>query len=173
MAIENPIEGLGNLSKEVGEGGQSLLFGVARFLQQITGDAETAAIFGAFLLFTLSLVRGGATARNHMLYALSLIGIGLGGLVILTGLGSAKAIPGLLSLYEPNPERDWLYKGLTSFEMKDEFTVRFAIREVMQAMIKNKWYALVLLDMVGVGAIMAALVTAVPVKRSSAHLKED
>ena len=153
-ALDNPINTLGEVAKDGGDWLSKGLFGFARMLEQVTGDATSAAIFAAFLLFTISLIRWGAGSKNFLLYAGSLVAVGGGGMVVLAVIAILGAAPDFLSLWQENDDRDYLYQGLSSYAFSEEWKLRFIIRAIPGLLMPYKWHAFVLLNVLGVGLVM-------------------
>jgi len=155
MAIENPLDKAAEIARSSGDMAAGLLGGTARFLEQVTGDAFTAAVFAAMLIFTLSLVKGAAGARNPSIYINSIIIIGIfimSAIVALAVYGAQEQFSIEAIEYK---ERLYIHKG---------FNVPFRDNEpVLMNMIfakfaKLKWYSLIGAIMTVAGIIMKILV---------------
>jgi hypothetical protein len=154
MTIENPLDHAADLAQNAGNAAAGLLGGTARFLEQVTGDAFTAAVFAAMLLFTLSLIRGASGARNPKLYIYSIIAIG--GMIITTAF--------LLILYNTIEqhsiehiqyiENSYIHKGFGLHFDETEPTIFHIFGSTFN---KLKWYVLIGTVMTSVGSIMAAI----------------
>lgn len=66
--MENPLDSAGRLAKGAGDTIAVAFSSTARFLEHLTGNVTTAAIFAFFLLLTLSIVKSVASSRNPALY---------------------------------------------------------------------------------------------------------
>lgn len=82
--MENPLDTAGEVVQGAGDNGAQLLFGIARFLEQLTGDATSAAIFAGLLIFALGLLRKVSTVNNVQLYAKGMVIVCTFGLIILS-----------------------------------------------------------------------------------------
>lgn len=149
--MENPLDTAGNVVKNSGEYGSQFLFGIARYLEALTGDATTAAIFTGFLLFTLALVGKVGTSKNTELYSKSLMGVCLVGsvLIVIIALISGYGIAtktnvtkdvGLIIQYKAFTNREW-----GGFYL-DEY-----LHAVGYTFGKYKWYLFVLVVVFIVG----------------------
>lgn len=155
--LENPLDAIGTIAREGGELAGKGFGLVGKYLTQLTGDSFTAALFAVFLLFTLMLLRGAASSRNSPLYSGGVAVIGGLGLVV-TLLASIGSHGGkLVSLFRDNPERDFLYKGLTGYSFESEYKIRFIILELPNILSTHKWYAFIFLNMLVVGLILLAI----------------
>jgi hypothetical protein len=116
-AIDNPLDSAANSAKHLGGAISELLRGTARWLEQATGDAFTAAVVAALLMFALSLLKGGAIARNTKIYAYGLICMGAAGVI------------GLLIITAWNiHDLDRNHKSITHTSAADESTYRDALQ---------------------------------------------
>lgn len=151
--MENPLDAAGELVENAGQHGSEFLFGLARYIEHLTGDATTAVIFTGFLLFALGLLGKMAMSRNSSLYAKGMVYFGLIGatgvglLSLFHGYGVAvktgiEASTGLRLQYHVLTERTW------GEFYKDEF-----LDAATNAAMELRWYALVFLIIMAVGLI--------------------
>lgn len=152
MDIENPLDKAAELAKNAGEGAAGLLGGVARFLEQVTGDAFTAAVFAAMLLFTLSLIKSGSGARNPSLYARTIVSIGILGIIIMSAIIVSMAYETYTPLYDVFREKYLIYKGITGLEIPEAGPSFFS--HVSPVIMKQKWFILIFITMTVTGVIM-------------------
>lgn len=170
--MDNPLDTAGNAVKNAGEYGSQALFGFARFLEQITGDAVSAAIFAGFLLFALMLIKGAGLSRNHSLYATAIRNLGLigiGGYVvysIIQGIALGTDANGKFA------ESAVLQRGLNGANSAQGTQI---FSSIWAALNQYFWYGFTFLVMAGVGYIitrisgsMSASQTAMPVNQSAA-----
>jgi len=151
MAVENPLDKAAELAKNAGEGAAGLLGGIARFLEQVTGDAFTAAVFAAMLLFTLSLIRGAAGARNPRIYitTITIVGlIGIVGVFVVAGIISSSLFADELLKYR---ESYLLHRGLN---IQFDGTEPSRIKSLFFILDRFKWYAFIFCAMLITGIIM-------------------
>lgn len=155
--MENPITSIGEAAKTGGSLVADFSYGIVGHLTKLTGDGYTAAVFGVFLLFTLSLLRGAASSRNSPLYSGGLVILGGGGLLVIAVLALLSQYQDFMSLFQPNADRDFLYKGLTSIEYKDEVKFRFIVYAIPSLFAPYKWYAAVFLNILLVGVFLGLI----------------
>jgi hypothetical protein len=142
MAIENPLDKVADVARSTGDAAAGLLGGTARFLEQITGDATSAAIFAALLLFILSLVRGAASARNQALYAKAILVIGIISIFSLFGYSLIMAKIDLSNKYPAWRELSFIYRGYTARDYNIQEPTLYS--SVLLLMSKDKWYYIIL-----------------------------
>lgn len=151
MAIENPLDKAADLAHNAGDGLAGLLGGTARFLEQVTGDTFTAAVFAAMLLFTLTLVKGAASSRNPRIYISSIIFVGfiiIGGTAAVSAYNASVQLPVALIEYK---EALYIHKG---FELAFEEAEPTGLGMFLTSFEKLKWYALIGTIMAAAGLIM-------------------
>ncbi len=171
--LDNPLAPIGNIAREGGEIVDKGLGLIWKSLSQLTGDTYTAALFAIFLLFTLTLLRGAASSRNVTIYsgALAIIGT-IGTIVVLLFAIVAHRGP-IISLFSDNPDRDFLYKGLTGHSYQSEYKFRFVIGLIPSMLATSKWYALIFLNMAVVGVVTLFLSAFLQSKRTSNSTKQE
>ena len=150
--MDNPLDTAGNAVKNVGEYGSQALFGFARFLEQITGDAVSAAIFAGFLLFAIMLIKGAGLSRNHSLYATAIKNLGIIGIAgyfvysVIQGIALGTDSTGKLA------ENAVLQKGLGGGQSSGDSQI---IANVWAALSQYFWYGFTFVVMAVVGYIIS------------------
>lgn len=146
--IENPLDTAGQVVKNAGELAGDGLFGIARFLEQVTGDATSAAIFAAFLLFSLGLIKGAGVSRNSNVYSTALRNVGIVGCLAFLGFCFVTAW-GASSV---TTETDVLSMGLTGNQetRSEKFT-----NGLFKTFQNYRWYGAVFLTITIIGFILA------------------
>lgn len=145
--MDNPLDTAGEVVKGAGEVASQGLFGFARFLEQITGDAVSAAIFAGFLIFALTLVKGAGLSRNASLYSQAIMRIGIIGMVgyaafcLIQTLGSADDVS----------EIDLVVQGLTGEKPSQSNIFAKNLENVFSL---HKWYFFVFIVMTIVGFLL-------------------
>lgn len=145
--MDNPLDTAGNAVKNVGEYGSQALFGFARFLEQITGDAVSAAIFAGFLLFALTLIKGAGLSRNSHLFSTS---IALLGAIGFAGYLVYSLVQGVY-MSSSTDEAALIEQGLNGIQNSAASTF---FNATVAALSQYFWYGMVFLVMALVGTLL-------------------
>lgn len=167
--MENPLDSAGNAAENIGEGLGGLLRGTARFLEQVTGDAFTAAVVAAVVMFALSLLKGGALVKNTRLYAYGLLCMGVAGLAVLLVIGALPDAGAGIPKQAMTPSADDEYRKALKIGMGENKAI---IREQpvtiseqstpLERYIRHRYYFLLFSVMTFVGLMLVALSRYVP-----------
>lgn len=155
--MENPLDSAGELVKGAGEQGANFLFGIARFLEQITGDAVSAAIFAGFLIFALSLIKGAGLSRNSSVYSQAITKLGIIGVVGYLVFSAILAI----SYSSERSEADLVLQGLRG---EKTGAVNGFSGSFVSTFWENKWYLVIFVVMTLVGFILSGITKKIPSK---------
>ena len=152
--MDNPLDTAGDVVKDAGEYGSGFLFSIARYLEQLTGDATSAAIFAGFLLFTLGLLKVGVTSKHSELYAKGLLGVGAVGIVgvILGTIITAYNLATKSSIVSTVEERIQ-YKVITNRNWGDLYSDEL-FAAIFPSFGQYKWYLFVFVVLMTVGFIL-------------------
>lgn len=152
MAVENPLDKAADLAKNAGDMASGLLGGTARFLEQVTGDTFTAAVFAAMLIFTLTLVKGAAGARNPRIYIKTIVFIGAAIIIGVAAISAYNAFDQFPLEFIRYKESLYTHKGFGVPFSESEPTKSALAIETFQ---KLKWYCLIGVAMTSAGIIMS------------------
>jgi hypothetical protein len=154
--MENPLDVAGELVQGAGDNGAQLLFGIARFIEQLTGDVTGAAIFTAMLLFSLGLLRKTAMVNDVQLYAKGMVIVCALGLFILAivsvyvGYGTAMKWG-----MDEDTGLKLQYFVLTGRQWGDFYSDEFQ-DSVVSSFVRMRWY-MVVMAIVGAVGLLAHL----------------
>ena len=153
--MENPLESAGEAVKGAGELASDGLFGMARFLEQVTGDAVSASIFAAFLLFSLTLIKGAGLSRNSQVYSKAILNFGVVGI----GAYVMYSMVGALSISSVTDELDIIQLGITGQSKGIAANFYEALFSTLKG---NFWYGMVFVVMTTVGFITSNVSDIIP-----------
>lgn len=152
--MENPLETAGELAKDTGDIVSQGLFGLAGFLQQITGDATSAAIFAGFLIFTLGLLKTIAGSKNTAIYAKGLVAVGVVGILGTLTISAINAygIATKQSILSQAADRIH-YRAITNRKWGDFYMDEFS-DAVMASTDRLKWYLMIFAIIFSLGIVL-------------------
>lgn len=155
--MQNPLDTAGEIVKNSGEHGSQFLFGLARYIEALTGDATTAAIFTGFLLFTLTLVGKAGTSKNAELYSKALMGIAVLGsaLMLVVSAWSGYRLTVKSGMTTPFPER-LQYMAFTGRNW-GEFSLGEFWYHTLSTIDRYGWFFAVFLVIFAVGLLVYAI----------------
>lgn len=158
--VENPLDKAGEAVRAAGEGGSNFLFGISDFLEQVTGNAFVAAVFGFFLLFSLTLIKGASASKDHKIYSKAVKKLGFFGLLGLSLLFVISFVANYRITAAAVQEKNLINLGVWG-KMGDESTSFLEI--LIQTFSVYKWYGMVFIVMVLVGHLISQIESKKPV----------
>lgn len=168
--MDNPLDTAGNAVKNVGEYGSQALFGFARFLEQITGDAVSAAIFAGFLLFAIMLIKGAGLSRNHSLYATAIKNLGIIGIAgyfvysVIQGIALGTDSAGKIA------ENAVLQRGLNGGQSSGDSQI---LTSIWAALNQYFWYGFTFVVMAFVGYIISRISGNVSASQATVQINQS